>query len=410
MAEIEEVQTPTSKDYILDTNILMEDSECITTLSDNGQNKIWIPYHVLLELDNLKTDSRKGHIARRAIRSLLDNIDYINILSTNEDNIISNVDEQILKEIQLNKDKLENPIFVTNDNIPTIISKFKDIPTEKYKNSLAFIPKSEKITGLVTKKEDIYNNSFYVNKGKYYFYDPNKGLVKFDYTHNILNLKPKDIYQNFALELMNKEHIDIVSIGSKAGCGKTTLALVSALNYLFNKSKQNYEKIYITKPTIEIGEKLGYLPGDKDEKILPHMIYIHSLLKKICTNSSNGRVKEIFKNKNPEKMEFNDRFFEILPLQFIRGMDIENAIVILDECQNMTRNDVRAFLSRMGQNTKVFILGDICQIDHSELNLYNNGMNWIVEKFIDEPNYGHIVLNSEHSRGPICDLVIKSGL
>ena len=91
-------------------------------------------------------------------------------------------------------------------------------------------------------------------------------------------------------------------------------------------------------------------------------------------------------------------------------MNIENAIVIVDEAQNLTRYQTRALLTRMAENVKCFILGDIHQVDHPLLNESNNGLNWIVKLFKGAPNYGHVVLKGNKSRGPITDLVLKTGL
>ncbi|HQI82881.1 MAG TPA: PhoH family protein, partial [Deltaproteobacteria bacterium] len=97
-------------------------------------------------------------------------------------------------------------------------------------------------------------------------------------------------------------------------------------------------------------------------------------------------------------------------LNFIRGMNIEDAVVIIDEAQNITRYETRALLTRMGEHVKCFVLGDTNQVDHPYLNAYNNGLNWIVTKFKGHRNYGHMVLKGSRSRGPITDLVLKTNL
>jgi PhoH-like ATPase len=91
-------------------------------------------------------------------------------------------------------------------------------------------------------------------------------------------------------------------------------------------------------------------------------------------------------------------------------MNIENAVVIVDETQNLSRNEVRALLTRMGEGVKCFCLGDTSQVDNPYLSESNNGLNWIVRKFKGFSNYAHIVLKGDRSRGPITDLVLKSKL
>lgn len=82
----------------------------------------------------------------------------------------------------------------------------------------------------------------------------------------------------------------------------------------------------------------------------------------------------------------------------------------MDEFQNISRLEARTILSRMGENVKCFILGDCSQVDSPHLNSINNGLNWVVKKFKGQKNYGHMVLKGAHSRGPITDLVLKTGL
>jgi PhoH-like ATPase len=91
-------------------------------------------------------------------------------------------------------------------------------------------------------------------------------------------------------------------------------------------------------------------------------------------------------------------------------MNLENCILIIDEAQNLNRLNLRSILSRCCDNVKAIVLGDINQIDNAYLNKWNNGLNWVVKSFFDAPNYAHLVLKGNKSRGPITDLVIKSGL
>jgi PhoH-like ATPase len=122
------------------------------------------------------------------------------------------------------------------------------------------------------------------------------------------------------------------------------------------------------------------------------------------------RANRIFLNPDDPQSPLNPARFELLPLTYIRGMNIENAIVIIDEIQNMSRSECRALLSRMGEGVKCFCLGDTRQVDHPYLNAENNGLNWIVNKFKGNRGYAHLVLKGDKSRGPITDMVIKSGL
>jgi PhoH-like ATPase len=158
---------------------------------------------------------------------------------------------------------------------------------------------------------------------------------------------------------------------------------------------------------IEIGQKLGYLPGSIEEKMEPYTRYVSALLVKLHKLRP---ANKIFLDNGTYPPQFNSKTFEILPLAYIRGMNIENAVVIIDEMQNMSRAECRAMLSRLGERVKCICLGDIHQVDNPYLNQENNGLNWIVRKFKVSNIYSHIVLKGDKSRGPITDLVINSGL
>jgi PhoH-like ATPase len=216
---------------------------------------------------------------------------------------------------------------------------------------------------------------------------------------------PRTLFQNLALELMVNDDIHILSIQSDAGYGKSFLALAAALYLVLQKKR--YDKVYVIKPMIEIGQKLGYLPGKIEEKMEPYTRYISDLMIKLHHLRP---ANKIFSDTVCYPPQFNAKYFEVLPLAFIRGMNIENAVVIIDEMQNMSRSECRALLSRMSDGVKCICLGDIHQVDNPYLNQENNGLNWVVKKFKGSKIYSHLVLKGEKSRGPITDLVIKSGL
>jgi len=146
---------------------------------------------------------------------------------------------------------------------------------------------------------------------------------------------------------------------------------------------------------------------NKFKKMGPYTRYISDLVLKLHQLRPANRI---FINPEEHPPAYNTKRFELLPLTYIRGMNIENAVVIVDEIQNMSRAECRAMLSRMGEGVKCICLGDIHQVDNPYLNIENNGMNWVVKKFKGSKIYAHLVLKGERSRGPITDLVIKSGL
>ncbi len=394
-----------SKCYVVDTNVLLDDPDALFKLRNGNQNNIFIPYHVLLELNKFKKDPRLGHIVAKVIHYLSDHPDQFKILQTSNvaEPFNQQVDSHILEEIKTSG--LGMPILVTNDKILQIQASLQGICSEHYKDSVPFKSEAEYVTGFADHREEVFANCFmWSDVGKPLFFS-NQGEKVIDYQHKIWNITPRNVYQNLALELMTDETIHIVSIQSEAGYGKSFLALATALYLMLEKKA--HEKIYVVKPMIEIGQKLGYLPGSVEEKMGPYTRYILDLVLKLHKMRPANRI---FLDPDQIPPQLNPARFELLPLTYIRGMNIENAVVIIDEIQNMSRGECRALLSRMGEGAKCICLGDTRQVDHPYLNAENNGLNWIVNKFKGHRTYAHIVLKGEKSRGPITDLVIKAGL
>ncbi|MDA8137330.1 MAG: PhoH family protein [Desulfobacteraceae bacterium] len=394
-----------SKNYIVDTNVLLDDPAALIKLRNGSENHIFIPYHVLLELDKLKQDPRLGHIVAKVIEYLSDHPDHITLLRTDEISPTFNqqVDTHILREILASH--LEAPILVTNDKIMQLQAGLRGIRSESFKDSAPFKSEAEHVTGFVTSPQEAFPNCFMWNDTGKPVYFSNNGEKVIDYQHKIWNVTPRNVYQNLTLELMTDPSIHLVSIQSEAGYGKSFLALATALYLMLEK--KSVEKIYVVKPMIEIGQKMGYLPGTVEEKMAPYTRYVVDLILKLHQMRPANRL---FIDAEHNPPELNPMRLELLPLTYVRGMNIENAVVIIDEIQNMSRNECRTLLSRMGEGVKCFCLGDTRQVDHPYLNTENNGLNWLVKKFKGNRIYAHLVLKGDRSRGPITDLVIKSGL
>lgn len=393
------------KNFVLDTNVLIENPKCITALKNGVENNVYIPYTVLTELDKLKRDPRIGHIVSQAVHSILKE-DQLTILPPEfaEKLTALNPDDRILKEIL--HSKIDDPILVTNDRILQIKTGLYKLKCEGYKDSDPFRSDSQMYTGFTEEGEPQLVNSFRWQSGTPVFHG-RKETKPISYTHEVWGVKPRNIYQNLALELMLNDDINLVSIQSEAGYGKTFLALASALYLALEKKDNPYEKVYLVKPIWEIGAKMGFLPGSVEEKMLPYIRYVRDLAVKLHEQRPANRI---FMDTDSEHFRFNQKKFEILPIAYIRGMNLENCVVIIDEMQNMSRSEVRSLLTRMGEGVKCICLGDTRQVDNPYLNESNNGLNWVVKKLKNNKEYAHMVLKGERSRGPITDMVLKTGL
>ena len=158
-------------------------------------------------------------------------------------------------------------------------------------------------------------------------------------------IKVKNINQ-FKYMDMIQDYTITFGIGP-AGTGKTFLAVASSVKLY---SKQKIKKIVLTRPAVEAGERLGYLPGDLSQKIDPYLVPLFDSLEYFFGNENLAYLIE-------------KRNIEIVPLAYMRGRTLNNACIILDEAQNATNSQIKMFLTRLGENSKIIITGDESQID-----------------------------------------------
>ena len=184
-------------------------------------------------------------------------------------------------------------------------------------------------------------------------------------------IQPKNIGQAMALHTLLDPHIDLVIMTGSAGSGKTLLALAAALEMVVEKNM--YDKIIVTRSTPEIAESIGFLPGTEEEKMAPWLAAITDSLEVLHKHDENtsGSMSYIMEKANIQFKSVN----------FMRGRSIQNAIVILDESQNLTASQLKTIITRCGEGTKLICGGNLAQIDSNYLSAVTSGLTYIVEKF-----------------------------
>ena len=165
------------------------------------------------------------------------------------------------------------------------------------------------------------------------------------FTHKGKPLKPKTLGQRLYVDNIRKKDV-VFGIGP-AGTGKTYIAVAMAVNSFKNKEVQ---KIILARPAVEAGERLGFLPGDLQDKVDPYLRPLYDALYDVLGRDAALRLKE-------------KEAIEVVPLAYMRGRTLDNSFIILDEAQNTTREQMKMFLTRMGFGSKVVVTGDITQID-----------------------------------------------
>ena len=169
---------------------------------------------------------------------------------------------------------------------------------------------------------------------------------------------------------------DMVFCTGAAGSGKTFLAVCEALKLILNHKKN---KLIITRPVVEAGENLGFLPGDLEDKIDPYLRPLKDAMETVLPVET---VKHLFEIG----------IVEVAPLAYMRGRTLNNCVVILDEAQNTTCSQMKMFLTRMGENTKVFVSGDPSQIDLPKKN--NSGLTAAINILYNIEEIGFIGLTA----------------
>ncbi|KFN09897.1 PhoH family protein [Paenibacillus macerans] len=197
----------------------------------------------------------------------------------------------------------------------------------------------------------------------------------------VWGINARNAQQRMALELLLNDDIPLVTITGKAGTGKTLLALAAGL--LKVEDEHKYKKLLIARPVVPMGKDIGFLPGEKEEKLRPWMQPIYDNLEFLFDTKKSGDIEKILMGLGSIQVE---------ALTYIRGRSIPGQFIIVDEAQNLTRHEVKTIVSRVGEGSKIVLMGDPEQIDHPYLDFSSNGLTGLVERFRDQGISGHITL------------------
>lgn len=184
-------------------------------------------------------------------------------------------------------------------------------------------------------------------------------------------ISPKNIYQAMGMQALLDPTIDLVILTGPAGCGKTLLALATALEQVVEKGL--YEKIIVTRNTPEIAESIGFLPGTEEEKMAPWLAAVTDSLEVLHKTDEHAESSLEYTMKKAN--------IQFKSINFMRGRSIQNAIVLLDESQNLTASQLKTIITRCGAGTKIICSGNLAQIDSYYLTALTSGLTFIVERF-----------------------------
>lgn len=414
------------KTFVIDTNVLLHDPEAILKFP---RHHIMIPVTVLEELDKMKRLPNDLGKNARAVFRFLDSLNKIGKGDLHRGVEIENGsiiriqieikheslngfsqainDNRILMAALYLEEKGEKVVFVSKDFAARIKAEALGLQAQDYENlkySYASIyqgirrielPKHEidlfyKDGGINTPVNDPHPNEYFIMSSPEHssavakYRHENQTLEPLLKITNIWGIKPKNVEQRCALDLLLRDDIKLVTLIGQAGTGKTLLALACGLRKVFDEGV--YTRILVSRPIVPLGRDIGYLPGTKEEKLLNWMQPIYDNLEFLCDSSKSNEPSETL------RWVMESKKIEMEAVTYIRGRSLPRMYMIVDEAQNLTPHEVKTIISRAGEGTKVILTGDPTQIDNPYLDKDSNGLTYAIGRFCDHKIYGHIFL------------------
>ncbi|MED2440230.1 PhoH family protein, partial [Bacillus thuringiensis] len=390
------------KIYVLDTNVLLQDPLSIFSFETN---EVVIPAVVLEEVDSKKRYMDEVGRNARYVSKLIDKFREIGKLHESiplENGGTFRIELNHRSFVQL------QDIFVekTNDNRILAVAKNLSLEEQEKEDGKSVILVSKDVLvrvkadaiGLkaedylsdrVIEVENIYSGFLegYISKEQLdYFYEkgelplseianhpfyPNQFVVMKDalggsssalgivdhlgkkvkklifHNEQVWGIRPRNVQQIMGLELLLREDIPLVTLTGKAGTGKTLLALASGL--MQTEDLGLYKKLLVARPIVPVGKDIGYLPGEKEEKLRPWMQPIFDNLEYLFNTKKPGELDAILAGMGS---------IEVEALTYIRGRSIPDQFIIIDEAQNLTKHEVKTILTRVGEKSKIVLMGD----------------------------------------------------
>ena len=417
--------------YVLDTSVLLSDPKAIFRFSEHA---VVLPVVVISELEAKRHDPEIGYFARQALR----NLDELRIQHERLDFPIAVGDGGSLRVelnhsnmsvlpsgLQLNDNDsriLAVALNLSNDGLDVVVVS-KDLPlrvkaasiglaAEEYRAELAVDSGWTGIADVTLGSEQmsqLYDEEqlatrlvgdMPVNTGLVIHSDRGSALgrvtergklrlVRGD--RDIFGLHGRSAEQRLAIDMLLDPEIGIVSLGGRAGTGKSALALCAGLEAVLEKHQ--HKKIMVFRPLYAVGgQELGFLPGDASEKMNPWAQAVFDTLGSVVSQNVLDEVVE-------------RGLLEVLPLTHIRGRSLHDAFVIVDEAQSLERNVLLTVLSRIGQNSRVILTHDVAQRDNLRVGRHD-GVASVIETLKGHALFGHITL-TRSERSAIAALVTE---
>ena len=418
--------------FVLDTSVLIADPHAMLHFAEHH---VVLPLIVIMELEHKRNDPTIGFFAREALRTLDEmgrkaggmansmpagkmggtlrvEVNHISpevlpVGFRNSDN-----DSKILAVAKSLLDEGVDVTLVSKDLPMRVKASVMGLNAEEYRNELVASSGWTGVAELNITEEDM--SSLYAsesielpevadqpcNTGLVIHSPRGSALGRVDRNHLVhlvrgdreaFGLRGRSAEQRLALDLLLDKEVGIVSLGGRAGTGKSALALCAGLEAVMER--REHRKIMVFRPLYAVGgQELGYLPGAENEKMNPWAQAVFDTLGSVVS-------------KNVVDEVLSRGMLEILPLTHIRGRSLHDAYVIVDEAQSLERNVLLTVLSRIGQNSKVVLTHDVAQRDNLRVGRHD-GVAAVVELLKGHHLFGHVTL-ARSERSEIAALVTE---
>ncbi|HWU39248.1 MAG TPA: PhoH family protein [Candidatus Acidoferrum sp.] len=418
------------KNYILDTNVLLHDPQSLLCFQENN---VLIPIEVIEEIDRFKRESSERGQNARAVSRVLDELrgqgrlsEGVALPAGGKLRILlhgssarlpvtfngTTVDDRLIaltRDIQ-EADSGVPTVLVTKDinlriKADAVGLQAQDYETDHvhiqdlYTGSFELTTDPEALNAFRATRELPLNGAGPRFPNEYCtLADASNGkrtaLARVDATgerlrplldhrDGVWGIRARNREQHFAFDALLDEQVRLVTLMGKAGTGKTLLALAAGLRKTVQE--REYRRLLVARPTLPMGRELGYLPGSLEEKLEPWMQPIYDALD-MLSDLNTGREE-----RRPAEL-IHSGIIAIEALSYIRGRNIANQFIVIDEAQNLTPLEVKTIITRVGHGTKIVLTGDPYQIDNPYVDSSSNGFNYVASKFRSHPIAAHIEL------------------
>lgn len=367
--------------YVIDTNVIINDPNIIKKL----KGKVFVPTTVLSELDKHK----HGHSEKaRSVR------EFARFIERNQNRVWfhdsqhyeGTCDQQIIQSAITLKNQYD-VVMVTNDILMGVLGRAKNVNVQRWE--LTESTADTMYTGILkgqeaeeAKKNTTKNLNQYLVCHDGLYRTSKQGAQKLGKDFMIWGITHKNVEQRCALDALLNDKIKLITLSGKAGTGKTLMAIVAGLQSVLEA--QSHKRLIVARPVIPMGQDLGYLPGNLEEKLAPWMQPIMDNIEFLFDNQGTKRSRGAMEDL------VNEGLLKMESLSHIRGRSIPNEFIIIDEAQNLTKHEVKTIISRAGEGTKIILTGDIYQIDNPKVDSMSNGLSYVIDKFKDQEIAAHI--------------------